>query len=160
MTTEKSKWFCNWVLCGNNSSWLLVLSTSHSEVDIAIPAKHCMKTVADPLRGPPGIGDWSHAVISESLLNAAGPAPPHLSSEIMVCLACCPTPEIKSLLDRTALFLTVTMTETWSSHYWSADRLFGDYLRSRFTLQHSSLIHSHCDECNLCLSLYLAMYVK
>ncbi len=103
-----------------------------------------MKTVANLLRGPPGISDWSHAVISKSLLNAAGPAPAHLSSEIIVCLACCPTPEIKSQLYRTVLSLTVTMTETWSTHYWSADR---SYLRSRFVLQHSSLIHSHRVEC-------------
>ncbi len=99
---------------------------------------------SQPAQGSPGISDWSHAVISKSLLNAAGPAPAHLSSEIIVCLACCPTPEIKSQLDRTVLSLTVTMTETWSSHYWSADR---SYLRSRFVLQHSSLIHSHRVEC-------------
>ncbi len=141
---QKFNLFCYWVSCGNYSCWLLVLSTSHSEVDIAILALYCIKTVANLLRGPPGISDWSHAVISKSLLNAAGPAPAHLSSEIIVCLACCPTPEIKSQLDRTVLSLTVTMTETWSSHYWSADR---SYLRSRFVLQHSSLIHSHRVEC-------------
>lgn len=38
---------------------LLVISFVylHSELDIAIPAIYCMKTVANLLRGPPGIGD-------------------------------------------------------------------------------------------------------
>lgn len=36
---------------------VISLSTSHSEVDIAIPAIYCLKTVANLLRGPPGIGD-------------------------------------------------------------------------------------------------------
>ncbi len=155
---QKRKLFCYWVSCGNYSCWLLVLSTSHSEVDIAIPAIYCMKTVANLLRGPPGIGDWSYAFISKSLLNAAGPAPPHLSSKIMVCLACCPTPEIKSQLDRTALSLTVTMTETWNSHYWSADR---PYLRLfEITFCFTTFVSdtfTPCWMCNLCFHIWYSL---
>lgn len=103
---------------------------------------YCMKTVVNLFRGPPGISDWSHAVISKSLLNAAGPDSPHLSSKIMVCLACCPTPEIKSQLDRTALYLTITMTKTWSSQYWSADRPW-DLCGAHFLFYNTSFWHTH-----------------
>ncbi len=146
---QKFQLFCYWVSCGNYSCWLLVLSTSHSEVDIAILALYCMKTVANLLRGPPGISDWSHAVISKSLLNAAGPAPAHLSSEIIVCLACCPTPEIKSQLDRTVLSLTVTMTWDMKLSLLKCRQILFE-ITFCFTTFVSDTFTS-CWMCNLCL---------